>query len=81
MSAIFPDGQQNDLQSAVLHSEDFSIVTDVELYESFGNCLAGHMIRIAIHSSPTQDEKTVGQFIFSIHDYDHGDLGPFEMTK
>jgi hypothetical protein len=65
-----------------LHSDVFSTVRVVELHEtSPGNCLAGHMIRIAIHSSPTQDEKTVGQFVFSIHDYDHGELGPFEITK
>ncbi len=42
---------------------------------------AGHMLMMSVTSSPNQEDSTVGQFTFTIHDPDNGDLGPFDITK
>jgi hypothetical protein len=36
---------------------------------------------MSVTSSPNQEDSTVGQFTFTIHDPDNGDLGPFDITK
>jgi hypothetical protein len=39
------------------------------------------MLMMSVTSSPNQQDSTVGQFTFTIHDPGNGDLGPFDITK